>query len=86
MLAASNNHAETVHLLAKQGANIDAIEKTLGWTALIWAAKNGYRETVSALLEYNADTSIQDANGNNASEWALKNEHQDVVNLFSDDR
>ena len=47
MLAASNNHAEVVELLLQRGARPNVQERTQGWTALIWAAKQGHKATVA---------------------------------------
>ena len=45
MLAASNDHAPVVEHLLTQGAMVDHQERTQGWTALIWAAKQGHGQT-----------------------------------------
>ena len=38
----------------------------MGWTALIWAAKQGYSATVKALMAGRADISLKDYSGRTA--------------------
>jgi ankyrin repeat protein len=82
MLAASNNHPDIIDLLIKAGANIDQIEITKGWTALIWASKQGHREAVERLLAYQADRKIVDFSGMRALDWARENRFQKIVSLL----
>jgi ankyrin repeat protein len=82
MLAASNNHAEIIVLLIDAGANIDQIELTKGWTALIWAAKQGHREAVEQLLRYPLDREIRDFSGKHALDWARENKFHEIVSLL----
>ena len=82
-LAASNNHANIVELLLQQNAAIDAREQTLGWTALLWAAKEGYVESVAVLLHHGADAGITDLQGSTPLDWAERNHHPAVVALLN---
>lgn len=60
MLAASNNFSSIVELLVQHGADVNRIENSNGWTALIWAAKQGHDETVRVLMNHQADKTIRD--------------------------
>ncbi|MCG8023646.1 MAG: ankyrin repeat domain-containing protein, partial [Candidatus Thiodiazotropha endolucinida] len=82
MLAASNNHPAIIDLLIKVGADINQVEMTQGWTALIWAAKRGHREAVERLLRYPADREITDFNGKRALDWARQNQFHEIVSLL----
>nr|WP_246345595.1 ankyrin repeat domain-containing protein [endosymbiont of Lamellibrachia barhami] len=84
MLAASNNHARVVGLLLKRGANIDQVETTGGWTALIWATKLGHRETVDTLLTHQANPGLRDLKGRSALDWAHDQGHQTIIELLSE--
>lgn len=84
MLAAGNGHAQVVQRLAAAGADVDEIEITRGWTALIWAAKRGHRETVRVLLDLQADSSIRDAQGRSAQDWAREAGHVDIAAMLVD--
>jgi ankyrin repeat protein len=70
MLAAGNGHAAVVRRLLAAGAMADHQERTQGWTALIWAVKEGRGETVAALLQGGADPSLRDYSGRTATDWA----------------
>ncbi|MCW8890156.1 MAG: ankyrin repeat domain-containing protein [Sedimenticola sp.] len=83
MLAASNNHAVVVQNLLKQGANPNRQESSHGWTALIWAAKRGHKESVRALVEGGAAIELADFDGKNARNWAVENHHDEVAALLS---
>ncbi|MCK4709007.1 MAG: ankyrin repeat domain-containing protein [Gammaproteobacteria bacterium] len=70
MLAASNNFSFIVELLIEKGADVNRIENTNGWTALIWAARQGHEETVQVLISHQADKSIRDNSGLTAMDYA----------------
>jgi ankyrin repeat protein len=82
MLAASNNHPDIIDLLIKAGANIDQVEMTKGWTALIWASKQGHQKAVERLLAYQADRNIADFSGKRALDWARENQFQKIIPLL----
>jgi uncharacterized protein len=83
LLAASNNHSDVVGLLLAQGADINHQEHSMGWTALIWAAKQGYANTVRQLLEHEARLDIRDLEGKTALDWAEENQHFETVHLLT---
>jgi hypothetical protein len=71
MFAGTNANAEAVKALLQKGADVDAIENTHGWTALVYAIWSGDRSLVRTLLESYPDTNIKDREGRTASDHAL---------------
>ncbi|OKK08434.1 hypothetical protein AMK26_05360 [Streptomyces sp. CB03234] len=55
--AACGGHTGAVRALLAAGARPDQREE-FGFTALTWAVRNGYADTVEALLEYGADPGL----------------------------
>jgi ankyrin repeat protein len=67
MVAAGNGHTAMLDLLVQHGADLSHQDDTLGWTALIWAAKEGHQETARRLLELGADPTQTDFEGHTAA-------------------
>lgn len=68
MAAASNDgHPEIVRLLVERGANVNT-RGELGWTALIWAAREGDIESVKFLLSKGADPNVKASDGKSVIE------------------
>ena len=82
MLAASNNFPFIVELLIEKGADVNRIETTNGWTALIWATKRGHEETVQVLINHQADKSIKDYTGLNAIDYAQQKNFKTIQQLL----
>ncbi len=82
MLAASNNHPHVIDLLMEAGADIDLVEKTNGWTALIWAAKRGHRAAVERLVSHPVDRNIKDFSGKRAVDWAREKQFSEMLSLL----
>ena len=55
MLAARTGNMESVNVLLRRGAGVDARENTRGQTALMWAATEGHADVVRALIDRGAD-------------------------------
>jgi ankyrin repeat protein len=81
MLAAWNNHMETVRLLLDHGADVNA-EDVTGWTALHAAAFGGHTEILQLLLERGAVKKDSIWNGYRPSRWADKEDHQIILELM----
>ena len=82
MLAASNDHAPVVEHLLTQGAMVDHQERTQGWTALIWAAKQGHDQTVETLVRHQADPTLKDFSGRTAADWARETGQTSLIPLL----
>jgi hypothetical protein len=87
MAAASNGgHPEIVHLLIEQGANVN-VRGELGWTALIWAAREGDIETVKYLLSQGADPNVKALDGKSTVELTKEtvsaNRHE-IITILKD--
>jgi ankyrin repeat protein len=86
MQAAGNNHPEIVETLLKAGADPDRVEDTHGWTALIWAAKQGYDAPVELLLRHGANPDIRDDRQLTAADWARGEGHALTLRLLGQNR
>lgn len=64
--AASRNNISRVKQLLQIGVDINKKEDKTGYTALIYAARNGNRDIVQLLIENKADLNIVDNEGNTA--------------------
>lgn len=73
-----------MELLLDRGAEIDA--KSYGETALLKASKKGVNDVnlVQILLDYGADTNIQDSKGNTALYYAALNRNMKMIDLLLD--
>jgi ankyrin repeat protein len=61
-----------VQWLAAAGAELDTQDTTLGWSALIWAVKQGNPAMIALLLELGADRELRDHEGLRALDWARR--------------
>jgi ankyrin repeat protein len=83
MVASSVQNPAILTLLIHHGAFLNVQDSGLGWTALIWAAKEGLDENVKILVDAGSDVRIMDVAGKNAMDWARENNHQKIVALLS---
>ena len=60
MKAAESGEADTVKKLLDAGADVEAIDRKIGFTALSHGAYSGGEDVVSLLLEHGADVNRQD--------------------------
>ena len=70
-------HLDIAKMLLEKGASID-IQNIDGWTALIWASRNGNIDIVETLLESGANVSIQDNNGRTFMDHLSEDDKDDV--------
>ncbi|MEO6580340.1 MAG: serine hydrolase, partial [Sphingomicrobium sp.] len=80
--AAFNDHADTVLLLLRSGARIDA-QNLSGFTALHHAAERGSLKAAQALIDAGANRSLRNANGETAAEVATRNGHADIAAMLA---
>ncbi|SEH04664.1 Ankyrin repeat protein [Candidatus Venteria ishoeyi] len=69
MLAASNNHVQSIVYLEAKGADLNLQDDSMGWTALIWAVKQGHQDAMTALFALEADASLTDHEGKTVYDW-----------------
>jgi ankyrin repeat protein len=81
--AAGNDRFEIVQLLLKCGANINAINKENGETALHNAVKQGREKTVKLLVMNGIDVNILDKNGKTALDYAVMSDRSDIIRILS---
>ena len=83
--AAGNGQAQAVHVLARHGADIDAVDfEGLGRTALHTAAERGDAAVVRALLAHGADPTPKDESGNTALDLATDKETRRLLSRNSE--
>jgi len=82
MFASTGPFPETVTLLLENDASVNAVDHGEHWTPLMHASAEGLFEIVKILLEYGADPSLIDIDGDTAASFALQNGHKDVVKLL----
>lgn len=82
MFAASGPFFATVEYFLTEGANPDVTDNLEKWTPLMFAAAEGNREVIELLLEHGADVSITDKDGEKAVDFAIQNDHLDIVSIL----
>jgi len=65
-MAAKHGDTGRVQALLKQGANVDAVDRQFGATALMWAAHEGHTDIVRLLLDSGASIDAQQSLGRTA--------------------
>jgi CubicO group peptidase (beta-lactamase class C family) len=78
--AAINDHPDTIRLLLKHGAAIDASNLT-GFTALHHAAESGSDDAARALLTAGANPALRNTAGETAADIARRKGHDDIARL-----
>ena len=81
-VAARCGRLTAVEALLDRGASLDRQSSVSGETALIAAGREGRPRVVQMLLERGSAVSIKDGDGKTARDYALGNNHQDVVAIL----
>ena len=81
-LAVVNNDYETVEKFLELGSNIEAKEKTMGMTAVMYAARYNNVELVELLVSKGADLSEKSKIGMTALDYAKLSNASDVVSFI----
>ena len=81
-VAARCGRLTAVEALLDRGATLNRQSSVTGETALIVAGKEGRPRVVQMLLERGSAVSIKDGDDRTARDYALENNHQDVVAIF----
>jgi ankyrin repeat protein len=98
MRAAAEGHGEVVSVLLKAGADpnlqgrltsitersMNSDHPTGGFTAVMWAARNGYEDTVRRLAEGGADLKLKNGDGASAAMVAIYNDRFDMAKTLLD--
>jgi len=82
MVASANKNPAILKLLIHHDADLNLQDPGLGWTAFIWAAKEGHYENVKILLDAGSDVSIMDKTGKSAMDWARENNHWKIAGFL----
>lgn len=83
MLAAGSGVLPIIKILIEKGAEINKrMNNTKSYTALMIAIKNGWLECVKELLNYDADATLLDNQGNSPIVLAAKKGRYDIVAYF----
>ena len=82
MYAASGPFQRTVLLLLENKAAVNLQDRQEHWTALMVAAGRGHTDVVQTLLDYHADNTLKDVDGDTALSFAQRQGHGDVVRLI----
>lgn len=79
--AASIGNVEIMKLLLEKSAYVDA-ESPNKTTPLMMAARSGQTDAVKLLIEEGADISLRNDQGMTAADFAIKNEHPNIVDIL----
>lgn len=81
-LAAKHGHTSTMRLLAAAGEPLNNTHTWKHFTASLYAASMGDKETLEVLIEYGANARIPLSKGECPLDLALANGHEDVARLL----
>jgi ankyrin repeat protein len=70
LIAACGPYPSAVRLLLENGAEVNATDDIENFTALMYAAVEGLSPVVDILLEYGANPSMKDVDGDTAAHFA----------------
>ena len=83
MIASKLGCLSVVETLLIEHNNDPNVQNKIGWTALMFASRNGHFQVAKLLLEHNADPNVHDTNGLTAAMIANQNGHSQVEQLLT---
>ena len=83
MATVINYQPEMFSYLLEQSVELNARDTTTGWTALIWAVKDGRINMARQLLDKGADFTLKDTDGKTAHDWAVEKNREEIISLLS---
>lgn len=82
LYASTGPFPETVKILLDKGAKPNVVDSDEHFSPLMHAAAEGNLSVVKLLLEYGADMSLKDVDGDNAESFARQKGHQEVADYL----
>jgi len=83
MYASTGPFPATVKILLDNKAETNITDNVEHFTALMFAASEGQFELVKLLIEYGADPTLKDIDGDTAEDFAQQNNHKEVAQYIS---
>ncbi|WP_340104742.1 ankyrin repeat domain-containing protein [Rhodohalobacter sp. 8-1] len=78
MFTTSGPFPETISQLLVNGADVNCSDSVEEWTPLMYAAAEGNLKIIELLLEYGADASLEDKDGDRAIDFASGSDHTNM--------
>lgn len=82
LYASTGPFPETVKILLDKGAQPNVVDSDEHFSPLMHAAAEGHLHVVKVLLEYGADLSLKDVDGDDAESFARQAGHQEVADYL----
>ncbi len=84
LFAATGPFPKTVELLLERKADPNIVDNQEHFSALMHAAAEGNIEVVKILLDYEADPTLKDIDGDTAESFARQKGHSELANLLKE--
>ncbi len=81
-IAARESKLPSLNYLIQRGVNVDAVQRNVGTTALMYASANGHDDAVKVILNTRPNVDAQNAKGETALIMAASAGKKDVVKLL----
>ena len=84
LFASTGPFPKTVELLLERKADPNIVDNQERFSALMHAAAEGHIEVVKTLLDYEADATLKDIDGDTAESFARQNGHNELADLLKE--